>query len=102
MTEQIEFIQAESLSEISEARELFLEYSEWLGLDLCFQNFEQELAELPGRYALPQGRLLLAVSGKPSSLAINFLISPAAVSVTFNVIVGAIVAVIISISLYKF
>ncbi|MDT4896481.1 MAG: hypothetical protein QOH25_1558 [Acidobacteriota bacterium] len=63
MTKQIEFIQAESVSEISEARELFLEYSEWLGLDLCFQNFEQELAELPGRYALPDGRLLLAVSG---------------------------------------
>jgi len=62
MTEQIEFIQAESTSEINEARELFLEYSERLGLDLCFQNFEQELAELPGRYALPEGRLLLAIS----------------------------------------
>ena len=63
MTEQIAFIQAESPAEISEARQLFLEYSEWLGLDLCFQNFEQELAELPGRYALPDGRLLLAISG---------------------------------------
>jgi ribosomal protein S18 acetylase RimI-like enzyme len=62
MTEQIEFIQAESTSEINEARKLFLEYSERLGLDLCFQNFEQELAELPGRYALPEGRLLLAIS----------------------------------------
>jgi putative acetyltransferase len=62
MTEQIKFIQAESVSEISEARKLFLEYSERLGLDLCFQNFEQELAELPGRYASPEGRLLLAIS----------------------------------------
>lgn len=61
MTEQLKFIQAESVSEISKARELFMEYSEGLGLDLCFQNFEQELAELPGRYALPDGRLLLAV-----------------------------------------
>jgi putative acetyltransferase len=62
MIEQIKFIQAESVSEINEARELFREYSERLGLDLCFQNFEQELAELPGRYALPEGRLLLAIS----------------------------------------
>jgi ribosomal protein S18 acetylase RimI-like enzyme len=63
MSEQIKFIQAETLSEVGQARELFIEYSERLGLDLCFQNFEQELAELPGRYALPDGRLLLAVSG---------------------------------------
>lgn len=63
MNEQIKFIQAESPSQISEARKVFIEYSERLGISLCFQNFEQELAELPGRYALPDGRLLLAVSG---------------------------------------
>jgi putative acetyltransferase len=62
MSEPLKFIQAESASQVEEARTLFLEYSEWLGLDLCFQNFERELAELPGRYALPDGRLLLAVS----------------------------------------
>jgi ribosomal protein S18 acetylase RimI-like enzyme len=63
MNEQIKFVQAESPSQIEEARSLFIEYSEGLGISLCFQNFEQELAELPGRYAPPDGRLLLAVSG---------------------------------------
>jgi GNAT superfamily N-acetyltransferase len=51
---------AESAAQIAQARELFLEYSESLGFSLCFQNFEQELAGLPGGYAPPDGRLLLA------------------------------------------
>lgn len=61
MTEPVKFIQAESPAQVEEARRLFLEYSEWLGLNLCFQNFEKELAELPGAYALPSGRLLLVL-----------------------------------------
>jgi len=52
--------QAESHSQIAQARELFLEYAQSLGFSLCFQSFDTELAGLPGDYAPPEGRLLLA------------------------------------------
>jgi putative acetyltransferase len=56
----LEFVQAESGEQVEVARELFKEYAAALGINLCFQNFEQELAGLPGAYAPPGGRLLLA------------------------------------------
>jgi ribosomal protein S18 acetylase RimI-like enzyme len=52
--------QAETPAQIAHARELFLEYAQSLGFSLCFQSFEVELAGLPGDYAPPHGRLLLA------------------------------------------
>jgi ribosomal protein S18 acetylase RimI-like enzyme len=41
-------------------RQLFTEYATWLNVDLAFQHFEQELANLPGAYRPPEGALLLA------------------------------------------
>jgi putative acetyltransferase len=56
----LSFRQAESPTQIAQARELFLEYAKSLGFSLCFQNFDKELAGLPGDYTPPEGRLLLA------------------------------------------
>jgi putative acetyltransferase len=54
-------IQVKSDKEVQEARTLFEEYAAGLGINLCFQNFDKELAELPGDYVPPSGRLFLAI-----------------------------------------
>jgi GNAT superfamily N-acetyltransferase len=49
--------------DVEDVRRLFLEYQESLGVDLCFQGFDREVAELPGDYTPPGGRLLAARDG---------------------------------------
>ncbi|MDQ5846995.1 MAG: GNAT family N-acetyltransferase [Acidobacteriota bacterium] len=52
--------QVESEEDIQQTRRLFDEYVTWLGVNLCFQNYDKEVAELPGEYVPPTGRLCIA------------------------------------------
>lgn len=56
----LEFISVKSDKDLIIVRDLFKEYASSLGFDLCFQNFDKEIAELPGEYVPPDGRLIIA------------------------------------------
>lgn len=60
MSHQFTIVSAGDSAQIDQARVLFREYGASLGFHLCFETFERELADLPGEYNPPQGRLLLS------------------------------------------
>jgi putative acetyltransferase len=56
----IRILPLQHTAEVALTREIFMEYASSLGVDLCFQSFDEEMALLPGDYAQPRGQLLLA------------------------------------------
>lgn len=56
----MQIVPAHDAEHLPTARELFQEYADGMGINFCFQGFTEELAALPGKYAPPDGRLLVA------------------------------------------
>lgn len=62
-----QLIEAQTPEQLSQVKQLFIEYAAWLGIDLSFQGFAEELERFPGGYAPPRGRILLALEeGQPA------------------------------------
>ncbi|MES2976745.1 MAG: GNAT family N-acetyltransferase [Pseudomonadota bacterium] len=59
-TSSIRIVTPRNAEELAAVRTIFQEYADSLGVDLCFQSFDSELAGLPGEYSEPRGALMLA------------------------------------------
>jgi len=67
MTATLQILNADDKEAIGQVRQFFRNYAGWLGVDLSFQKFDQEMASLPGAYAPPDGRLFYAENnGRPA------------------------------------
>ncbi|MCK6389585.1 MAG: carbonate dehydratase [Azonexus sp.] len=67
MTVTLRTLTANDTAAIEQVRQYFRNYAAWLGVDLSYQNFDQEMASLPGAYSAPQGRLFFAeIDGRPA------------------------------------
>ena len=74
---QVELIYAADREVFDEAKRMFLEYAETLGVDLSFQNFEEELKTLPERYGPPDGLVIIAyVDGRSAGCAALHMLTP--------------------------
>ncbi len=67
MTLSLRILTDNDTEALEQVRQYFRNYAAWLGVDLSYQNFDQEMASLPGAYSAPQGRLFFAeVDGRPA------------------------------------